>query len=162
MPFEFDAFLWNILPMDHQQEVKNMPFWRRWSNKRRHTSAECHASWQISGSVRSLQRWLHTQLPSALFSSLRWCCHSFHLTHLAKHLRPPLEPHMDTDTSGQHGLQTEVSKPCRFSSAFIIIISLPVSLFLWFFLLPLTGTGSFPAATLLPRIYSYILLHTSQ
>lgn len=118
--------------LDHQREVKNMPFWRRWSNKRRHTSAECHARWQRSGSVMSLQRWLHTAAVCALLFSEVVLPQLPSDTPCRTPL-PSLEPHMDTNTCGQHGLQIEVSKPCRFSSAFITIITLPVSLFLWVF-----------------------------
>lgn len=151
--------------MDHQQEVKNMPFWRRWSNKRRHTSAECHASWQRSGSVRSLQRRLHTAALCALLFSEAVLPQLPSDTPCRTPLPPPLEPHMDTNTSGQHGLQTEVSKTVSFFISFHhhhFSTRQSVLVVFFFFTSSHTGTGSFPAATLLPWIYSYILLHTSQ
>lgn len=147
--------------MDHQQEVKDMPFWRRWSNRRRHASA-------VSRMVTEIRK---CSVPPALIAHTAAVCAVVFSEVVLPQLPsdtpcrtplPSLEPHMDTDTSGQHGLQTEVSRLCRFSSAFITIITLPVSLFLWFFFTSShTGTGSFPAATLLPLMYCYILLHAS-
>lgn len=109
----------------------------RCSHERRHSLI--HTDWQSNQEVFSADcahccqycRPFHSLTPPP-----HWWCDCWCPTHLLN-ISALLDQHMDADTFREHGFQTEVGYSWRFYSTFIII-TLPVSLFLWFLLLPLT------------------------